>query len=78
MADRWYLPVTKECYPWLYYSIKTSKQTYTKNSKNFATGDNLVLFSKRVGMDPQQSFTGVADHTYIPQRTISVGLNITF
>lgn len=49
-----------------------------KTVRIFATGDNLVLFSKRVGMDPQQSFTGVADHTYIPQRTISVGLNITF
>ncbi len=49
-----------------------------KSVRIFATGDNLVLFSKRIGMDPQQSFTGVADHTYIPQRIVSLGLNITF
>ena len=44
----------------------------------YLTGDNLGLKSARKGMDPQQAFTGVADHTYSPTRTLSVGLNLTF
>lgn len=62
------------------YSIPSRllKKIDLKSVRLYATGDNLVLFSKRVGMDPQQSFAGTADHTYIPQRTISLGLNITF
>jgi hypothetical protein len=44
----------------------------------FATGDNLGLISKRKGMDPQQSFAGTADFTYVPSRILSIGVNITF
>lgn len=44
----------------------------------YATGDNLALLSARKGMDPQQSFAGTADFTYVPTRTISFGLNLTF
>jgi TonB-linked SusC/RagA family outer membrane protein len=44
----------------------------------FATGDNLGLNSKRKGMDPQQSFSGTADFTYVPSRIISFGVNLTF
>jgi TonB-linked SusC/RagA family outer membrane protein len=44
----------------------------------FATGDNLGLISKRKGMDPQQSFAGTADFTYVPSRIISFGVNLTF
>ncbi len=44
----------------------------------YATGDNLGLLSKRKGMDPQQSFAGTADFTYVPSRIISIGVNLTF
>jgi hypothetical protein len=44
----------------------------------YATGDNLGLISKRKGMDPQQSFSGTADFTYVPSRIISIGVNLTF
>jgi len=44
----------------------------------FATGDNLGLVSKRKGMDPQQSFGGTTDFTYVPSRIISFGVNVTF
>ena len=62
------------------YSIPSSilKHISLKGIRLYATGDNLLLVSKRKGMDPQQSFSGVADFTYVPQRTISLGLNITF
>ncbi|OFY41515.1 MAG: hypothetical protein A2X18_06700 [Bacteroidetes bacterium GWF2_40_14] len=44
----------------------------------YATGDNLALFAARKGLDPQQTFNGTADHTYIPSKIVSLGLNITF
>lgn len=46
--------------------------------KVFANGDNLGLHAKRKGMDPQQSFGGTADFTYVPSRIISFGVNVTF
>jgi len=44
----------------------------------FISGDNLGLICRRKGMDPQQSFAGTADFTYVPSRIVSVGLNLTF
>lgn len=44
----------------------------------YASGDNLGLKSKRKGMDPQQSMSGTTDFTYVPTRTFSFGLNLTF
>jgi hypothetical protein len=35
--------------------------------------DNAYLFTAKKGMDPQRAFTGTADATYTPFRTISVG-----
>ena len=44
----------------------------------FATADNLKIWSKRQGMDPQQSFGGTSDYTYAPVKTFTVGLNVRF
>lgn len=44
----------------------------------YVSGENLGLLTARKGMDPQQSLNGVTDNTYIPRRTFTVGLNITF
>jgi len=44
----------------------------------FVTGDNLKIWSKRQGMDPQQSFNGISDYTYAPVKTYTVGVNVTF
>ncbi|HLP72285.1 MAG TPA: TonB-dependent receptor [Bacteroidales bacterium] len=49
-----------------------------QDARVFASGDNLALFTARKGMDPQQSFSGNADFTYVPSRIISFGLNLTF
>jgi TonB-linked SusC/RagA family outer membrane protein len=64
----------------LSYSIPVSIASALDMSvlRIFATGDNLGLISKRKGMDPQQSFTGTADFTYVPSRILSIGVNITF
>lgn len=62
------------------YTIPSSmlQKLTLKSVRIYATGDNLALFSKRKGMDPQQFFGGTSDNTYIPARIISIGLNITF
>lgn len=44
----------------------------------YVSGDNLGLFSKRQGMDPQSVFGGTSGYTYVPVRTVSFGLNVTF
>jgi hypothetical protein len=44
----------------------------------FASGDNLGMLCKRKGMDPQQSFAGTTDFTYVPSRIVSFGVNLTF
>jgi len=44
----------------------------------FGTGENLFLVSKRKGLDPSESFTGVNSNNYTPTRMVSLGLNATF
>lgn len=72
-----------------YLALKNMSLSYTlpksiqqkldmKNCKIFLTGDNLFLLSKRKGMDPQQTFNGTADFTYVPNRVVSLGINVTF
>jgi TonB-linked SusC/RagA family outer membrane protein len=48
------------------------------NVNVFGTGENLFLISKRKGLDPTESFTGVNTNTYTPSRVVSLGLNATF
>jgi TonB-linked SusC/RagA family outer membrane protein len=49
-----------------------------KGGKIFVTGDNLGLLTKRKGLNPQQNFDGTSDYTYITNRVISAGINLTF
>ena len=44
----------------------------------FATADNLCVFSKLKGLDPQASLTGASEYAYTPVRTISFGVNVNF
>lgn len=55
-----------------------SSKAGIENARLFVTGDNLKIFSKRKGMDPQQSFAGVSDYTYVPNKTFTVGLTLQF
>ncbi|WP_293299371.1 SusC/RagA family TonB-linked outer membrane protein [Pedobacter sp. UBA4863] len=47
------------------------------SAKAFVNGENLFITSQRKGMDPTQSYTGVASYSYAPARIISMGLNLT-
>ncbi|MFO7873400.1 MAG: TonB-dependent receptor [Bacteroidales bacterium] len=48
------------------------------NLRLFVSGENVAIWNENEGMDPQHSFTGVTDHTYVPVRTITFGLNLQF
>jgi hypothetical protein len=72
-----------------FYSLRNVTLGYTlpkkianaidiQNIRVNISGDNLGMKSKRKGMDPQQSFNGTSDWSYIPSRIISFGLNVTF
>lgn len=49
-----------------------------ENVRFTVTGDNLVLFNHLKGMDPQFNFTGDTDFGYVPVRTVSFGIDVTF
>lgn len=44
----------------------------------YASGENLFMISKRKGLDPSESFTGVNSNNYTPTRIVSLGLNASF
>ena len=62
------------------YSLpsKTLKSWGIENLRFTATGDNLVLFNHLKGMDPQYNFSGSTDFGYVPVRTVSLGIDVTF
>lgn len=49
-----------------------------QSSRVYVSGENLLWFSERKGMNVQQSFTGVTSNVYIPSKIISVGLSLNF
>jgi len=49
-----------------------------KNCRIFVTADNLALFTKLKGMDPQYNFAGNQDFEYVPLKTLSAGIDIKF
>jgi TonB-linked SusC/RagA family outer membrane protein len=71
-----------------YFNFRMASLTYNlpkrfiarmkiNTAKVYMSGENLFITSKRKGMDPTQTYTGVASYTYAPSRIISMGLNLT-
>ncbi|WP_276382011.1 TonB-dependent receptor [Flavobacterium sp. H4147] len=48
------------------------------NASVYVNGENLLLFTKRQGMDPTQTFNGTTQNRYIPSRVITLGVNLNF
>ncbi|WP_264537358.1 SusC/RagA family TonB-linked outer membrane protein [Flavobacterium sp. N1736] len=48
------------------------------NATIYINGENLLLFTKRQGMDPTQTFNGTTQNRYIPSRVITMGFNLNF
>ena len=81
-ADRWLVNAS-------YLAIKSIQLGYTmptkwtgkagiKSLRVFALGDNLFLFTKLKGMNPQYNITGGTSWAYTPTRTMSLGIDINF
>ena len=81
-ADRWLVDAS-------YFAIKSIQLGYTlptkwtnkagiKSLRLFATGDNIALFSKIQGLNPQYDTTGGTSWAYTPTRTFSLGVDINF
>lgn len=60
------------------YSLPTELVSKIKlnNVRVFTSLDNIYLFTKRQGLNPQASFGGASDFVYYPARTLSFGVNI--
>lgn len=43
-----------------------------------ATADNVILFNCLKGMNPQYNFSGGTNFGYVPVRTVSLGIDVTF
>ncbi len=70
-----------------YFNIRTVNLSYDlpknvvsklniKSAQIFLSAENLAFFSKRVGMDNQQAFSGVTSNAYPPAKTLTTGLTI--
>jgi TonB-linked SusC/RagA family outer membrane protein len=64
----------------LAYSLPSSlmSKISSAGARVFVSGENLYWFSKRKGMNVQQSFTGVTSNAYVPARVVTFGLNVNF
>lgn len=81
VSDRWLIDAS-------YFAVRTLNIGYNlpkayaqrirvQNARFYVSGENLYLQSKRKGMNPVQSFSGVTNNAYTPARIITAGLNIT-
>ncbi|MBP8940980.1 MAG: SusC/RagA family TonB-linked outer membrane protein [Saprospiraceae bacterium] len=60
------------------FSKKVVNKMKISGARVFLNAENLKMFSKRTGMNPEESFTGVTSNEFIPARIISGGVNINF
>ncbi len=84
-----YIPTDNDLIDASYFAIKNITLGYTLPSKWLqkanisnlrvsATADNVAMFTHLKGMNTQHNFTGSTDFGYVPTRTISLGVDITF
>jgi TonB-linked SusC/RagA family outer membrane protein len=62
----------------LTYSLPKSFVSRLKvnNGQIFLSAENVSFYSKRVGLNNQQAFTGVTSNAYPPARILTAGLNL--
>ena len=72
-----------------YFAIKNITLSYTLPQlwvnkiglgavRVFTSMDNVALFTHLDGMDPQYNFGGGTDYDYVPNKTVTVGLEVKF
>ena len=58
--------------------VKWNQKLKINNAQIFATVENVAFFSKRIGMNNQQAFSGVTSNAYPPARTVTAGISLNF
>ena len=53
------------------------KKSILNRSKAYISLDNMWTFTHLDGMNPQQSFTGSTGFSYVPVRSITLGVDIS-
>ncbi len=88
-ATNWNSTSTRFLYSATYARLKNVNFSYTlpqtfrdklrlQNARVFLRGENLLTFYGHKGMDPEQAVDGVTFYRYPAQRTISIGLDVSF
>ena len=77
LIDASYFSIKSVQFGWTMPSRWTEKANI-KSIRLFVVGDNLAMFTHLDGMDPQYSFSGGQSYTYLPTRSVSVGIDINF
>ena len=52
------------------------QKCHIRGLRLYASADNIWIFSGLKGMNPQASFSGSTSYSYIPTRTVSLGLDV--
>jgi hypothetical protein len=63
----------------LSYSIPNaiSRKAFLENAQIYVSGENLLILSRRVGMNVQQSFTGVTSNAFSPAKSLVLGVSFS-
>lgn len=81
-SDRWLIGSDYLALRQINLSYKIPSDLISKlaidNATIYVNGENLLLFTKRQGMDPTQTFNGTTKNRYIPSRVITLGFNLNF
>jgi TonB-linked SusC/RagA family outer membrane protein len=81
-SDRWLISSDYLSLRQVNLSYKMPTSLITKlgldNATVYVNGENLLLFTKRVGMDPSQTFNGTTQNRFTPSRVITLGFNLNF
>ncbi|RKR09153.1 TonB-linked SusC/RagA family outer membrane protein [Flavobacterium sp. 90] len=81
-SDRWLMKSDYLSLRQINLSYKLPSDLISKlaidNATLYMNGENLLLFTKRQGMDPTQTFNGTTQNRYIPSRVITLGFNLNF
>ncbi|MVN93084.1 SusC/RagA family TonB-linked outer membrane protein [Mucilaginibacter aquatilis] len=80
-SSRW---LTSASYLWfrnatITYNLPKSliSKVEVKNARIFFSGENLYMIGSRKGMDASQTVGGTVTNAYVPQRILSLGLNVS-
>ncbi|WP_080240529.1 SusC/RagA family TonB-linked outer membrane protein [Spirosoma rigui] len=63
----------------LSYTVPTvlARRLFLENAQVYVSGENLLILSRRQGMNVQQNFTGVTSNAFSPAKSLVLGVSFT-